>query len=171
MEHQKATPATPCQPLEENLVLFHYGDLSGAERDRLAAHVASCAGCAGYLNELATLLPLTVKTDAPPEQFWLDYKRELRHKIDAATELKSLWQRFAVFLQPRYLPAFATAALVVLALTFTLGKSHWSAKNNIADDELAALPVAENLEFFSAMDVLDDLDLLDVLGNPANNAS
>ena len=169
MDHSKATP---CQPLEENLVLFHYGDLSGAERDRLAAHVASCAGCATYLNELATLLPLTLKTDAPPKQFWLNYKRELRHKLDAASERKSGWQRFAAFFQPRYLQAFATAALVVLALTFTLGKSQWSAKNNVADDELAAtLPVAENLEFFSAMDVLDDLDLLDLLGNPTNNAA
>jgi len=169
MDHSKATP---CQPFEENLVLFHYGDLSGAERDRLAVHVASCAGCAGYLNELATLLPLTVKSDAPPEEFWLNYKRELRHKLDAASERQSGWRRFAAFLQPRYLPAFATAALVVLALTFTLGKNQWSAKNDVADDELAAtLPVAENLEFFSAMDVLDDLDLLDLLGNPTNNAA
>ena len=169
MEHQKTTP---CQALEEDLVLFHYGDLSGAERDRLAVHVASCAGCAGYLNELATLLPLTVKSDAPPEQFWLNYKRELRHKLDAASERKSPWPRFAAFLQPRYLPAFAAAVLVVLALTFTLGKSPWSVKNNVADEELAAtLPVAENLEFFSAMDVLDDLDLLDLLGNQTNNAA
>jgi hypothetical protein len=169
MEHQKATP---CHAFEEDLVLFHYGDLSGAERDRLAAHVAGCAGCAGYLQELATLLPLTVKSDAPPEQFWLDYKRELRHKIDDASERKSRWWNWAALMQPRYLPAFATAALVVLALTFTLGKGPWSAKNQAADDEmLAALPVAENLEFFSAMDVLDDMDLLDVVGNPANNAS
>jgi hypothetical protein len=169
MDHQKATP---CQPFEENLVLFHYGDLSGAKRGRLAAHVASCAGCAGYLNELATLLPLTVKSDTPPEEFWLNYKRELRQKIDAVSERKSRWRRWASLLQPRYLPAFATAALIVLALTFTLGKSHWSAKNNVTDDELAAtLPVAENLEFFSAMDVLDDLDLLDLLGNQANNAA
>ena len=169
MEHQNPTP---CQALEENLVLFHYGDLSGVERDQLAAHVVSCAGCAGYLKELAALLPLTVKADVPPAEFWLDYKRELRHKIDDASERKSRWQRFAAFLQPRYLPAFATAALVVLVLTFTLGKNHWSAKNNVAEDELAAtLPVAENLEFFSAMDVLDDLDLLDLVGNQANNAA
>ncbi len=169
MDHQKAIP---CQPFEENLVLFHYGDLSGAERDQLAAHVASCAGCAGYLNELATLLPLTVMTDAPPAEFWLNYKRELRHKIDAASERKSRWRRWTGILQPRYLPAFATAALIVLALTFTLGKNHWSEKNDGADDELVeTLPVAENLEFFSAMDILDDLDLLDLMGNQANNAA
>ena len=97
---------------------------------------------------------------------FIDKIHIIDHSIDNTAE------KCAAFLQPRYLPAFATAALIILALTFTLGKSHWSANNNIADDELvAALPVAENLEFFSAMDVLDDLDLLDVLGNPANNAS
>jgi len=31
--------------------------------------------------------------------------------------------------------------------------------------------VAENLEFFRAMDVLDELDLLEVMGNPANDAA
>jgi hypothetical protein len=30
---------------------------------------------------------------------------------------------------------------------------------------MEALPVAENLEFFKAMDVLDDLDLLESMGS------
>jgi hypothetical protein len=33
---------------------------------------------------------------------------------------------------------------------------------------MEVLPVAENLEFFKAMDVLDDLDLLEFLGNQNN---
>jgi len=35
---------------------------------------------------------------------------------------------------------------------------------------LEILPVAENLEFFNAMDVLDDLDLLESMGNQSNAA-
>jgi len=31
--------------------------------------------------------------------------------------------------------------------------------------------VAENLEFFRAMDVLDELDLLEAMGNHANDAA
>ncbi len=86
--------ASACADLEADLVLLHYGDLDGAERARLQAHAANCAGCSGYLNELATLLPLTDKTDTPPQEFWMNYNRELRHKIDAAVENKSWWQEF-----------------------------------------------------------------------------
>lgn len=35
---------------------------------------------------------------------------------------------------------------------------------------MEALPVAENLEFFKAMDVLDDLDLLESMGSQSGAA-
>jgi hypothetical protein len=102
----------------------------------------------------------------------MDYSRELRHKIDAAVESKSWWQNIAAICKPRYLSALAAAAVVALALTFTLGGGSWSGKNDMPDEAITeALPVAENLEFFRAMDVLDELDLLEVMGNPANDAA
>ena len=172
MANQTNPLVTACTAYEEDLVLFHYGDLSGAERHKLETHLTSCAGCAGYLKELATTLPLTVKTDEPPQDFWTNYKRELRLKLDEVAEKKIWWRSLAALFQPRYLPAFAMAAVVVLALTFTLGKGIWSSKSNVQDDELAeALPVAENLEFFSAMDILDDLDLLESMGSQGKNAA
>ena len=164
--------ASPCKDQEENLVLFHYGDLLGAEREDLRVHLQNCAACAAYLNDLATLLPLTVATDQPPQTFWTDYKRELRHKIDSLTEKRSWRERIADFLQPRWLPAFATAAVVALALTFTLGKGMWS-KNDLTQEDAAImelLPVAENLDFFKSMEVLDDLDLLESMGSQGNAA-
>lgn len=164
--------ATACADLEADLVLFHYGDLDGGARERLQSHIAYCAGCSDYLKELTVLMPLTVKTDTPPQEFWMDYSRELRHKIDAAVDHKSWWQNITAIFQPRYLSALAAAAVVVLALTFTLGRGLWNGKNDIPDDELSeALPVAENLEFFRDMDVLDDLDLLEIMGNSANDAA
>lgn len=167
-----AMPKIPCTELEADLVLFHYGDLDGDEREKLQAHIAGCPGCAGYLNELTTLLPLMVANDAPPREFWMNYNRELRHKIDAAVENKSWWQNLTAIFKPGYLPAFATAAVVVLALTFTLGRGLWSGRNGAPDEEFSeALPVAENLEFFRAMDVLDELDLLELMGNQTNNAA
>ena len=48
---------------------MHYGDLSGTELNALQAHVPSCSGCSAYLEELGKLLPLTVKTDEPPQEF------------------------------------------------------------------------------------------------------
>ena len=161
-----------CKAYEEDLVLLHYGDLSGAEREKLDSHLGSCAGCAGYLKELATLLPLTVKSDEPPQEFWQNYSRELRGKLDDIAAKKAWWQILAPAFRPGYLTAFAAAAIVALALTFTLGKTVWNAKNNPQDDEMAeALPVAEHLDFFTAMDILDDLELLELIGSQSNNAA
>ncbi len=160
-----------CQDYEADLVLLHYGDLIGDERERVSAHLAKCAGCAGYLRELAALLPLTAKTDDPPQTFWMDYSRELRHKIDDAVEKKTWWRRFNFVFSPRYLAALGSAAVIILALSFTLGKNIWSTNNQLPDDEIAELlPVAENLEFFRSMDILDDLDLIEFIGGKGSNA-
>ena len=171
MNEQTKTLASPCGELEENLVLFHYGDLDGAERSALQAHLHSCAACAGYLKELETWLPLTLKADQPPETFWTDYNRELRQKLDRAAEKKSWRQTLSDIFQPRWMPAFATAGIVALALTLTIGRGIWST-NDSQDDAaiMEMLPVAENLEFFKTMDVLDNLDLLESMGSQNNAA-
>lgn len=170
MAHQAHTIA--CEAYEEDLVLLHYGDLGGTERQKLESHLGSCAGCAGYLKELATLLPLTVKSDEPPQEFWQNYSRELRGRLDDLAAKKAWWRNLATTFRPSYVSALAAAAIVVLALTFTLGKNFWNAKNNPQEDEMAeVLPVAEHLDFFTAMDILDDLELLELIGNQSNNAA
>lgn len=172
MTEQTKTLASPCGELEENLVLFHYGDLDGAERSALQTHLKSCTACGGYLKELDTLLPLTLKADQPPETFWTDYNRELRQKLDRAAEKKSWLQTLGELFQPRWMPALATAGVVALALTVTLGRGVWLTNDPSQDDAaiMELLPVAENLEFFKAMDVLDNLDLLESMGNQSNAA-
>jgi hypothetical protein len=164
--------STPCRTFEQDLVLLHYGDLGGAELAALQRHLTDCAGCADYLSELGKLLPLTVKADDPGQAFWDDYSRQLRHKIHAAVERKSWWQNLAVMFQPRLLSAVAGAAVVVIALAFTLGRGLWPT-TDLPHNEAAmmeALPVAENLEFFRSMDVLDDLELLELIGSQGGAA-
>lgn len=171
MTEPMRTLVSPCGELEENLVLFHYGDLDGADRGALQGHLHSCTACAGYLKELDTLLPLTLKADQPPETFWTDYNRELRQKLDRAAEKKSWLQSLGEFFWPRWMPALATAGVVALALTLTIGRGIWST-NDSQDDAaiMELLPVAENLEFFKTMDVLDNLDLLESMGSQSNAA-
>lgn len=161
----------PCSIYEENLVLYHYGDLAVPEGDSLKSHLEGCAGCAAYLAELQRLMPLTLKADDPPEIFWSNYNRELRAKLDDAAAKPSWRQRLAFFFQPPWLPVFATAAVVVLALTFTLGRVITPTQSPAPVDEalLEALPMAENLEFFRAMDVLDEMELLEFMGGPWNS--
>ncbi len=172
MTETTKTLVSPCREREENLVLFHYGDLADAERDTLQIHLKSCAACAGYLKDLGTLLLLTIPADEPAQSFWTDYNRELRRKIDDLAGKKTWTQSLAAFFRPRWVPAFATAAVVALGLTFTIGRGFWETPDPAQDDAaiIELLPVAENLEFLNAMDVLDNLDLLESMGNHGNAA-
>ena len=162
---------SPCPAHEENLVLFHYGELAGLEAESLHSHVGGCSACAGYLKDLESLLPLTVAADEPPPAFWPAYDRELRNKIDHWIESKSWTQKLWEFFQPRWTPAFASAAVVALALTITLGRGLWNPQNESTDENAAILemlPVADNLEFFNNMELLDNLDILESMGSPGN---
>jgi hypothetical protein len=165
--------ATACNKFEQDLVLYHYGELSGDSREQIATHLRACPGCASYLKELAALLPLTVNTDEPGEEFWQNYSREMRHKLADLQETKSWWQEFQAFLRPWTLPALAGTAVVALAVTFNTAN-----KTTTIDDVPAAdpalmevLPMAENLELFNNMDVLENIEVLEVMEGSGNEAA
>jgi putative zinc finger protein len=161
--------ATACASKEQDLVLYYYGELGDAERAAVEIHTQDCEGCRRYLAEIGSLLTLTVKTDDPPQSFWDEYSREMRRKI-AGNERKSWWQTLTALLQPWAVPALAVTAVAIVALTFTLGKGFFSPKDNPPENEslMEVLPVAENLDFFSNMEILDTMDLLESLGGPGN---
>ena len=163
---------SPCTDLEENLVLFHYGELPAPERFSLEQHLSGCVNCTGYLKDLSALLPLTIKSDEPPETFWMDYNRELRHKIASARDKKWWPAKLGAFFQPRLVTAFGAIAVIAVALTLTVGKGLWQSHELPGDDEalMEVLPVAENLEFFKTMDVLDNLDVLEFMASPEGAA-
>lgn len=172
MAAQRNSLATACKAFEEDLVLFHYDELGGAERQALQSHVNGCAACAAYLQDLAKLMPLTVSADEPAQGFWDNYSRELRRKLDDAAEKRPWWESLANLWQPRVLSAVAGAAVITIALVFTFGRGGRPTAELSQDDEamIEAMPVAENLEFFKTMEVLDDLDLLESMGSQANAA-
>jgi len=152
-----------CKEFEEDLVLYHYGECGPVERGRIEKHLEDCGGCNRFLADLSRLLPMTVKSDEPPEPFWQSYSRELRTKL-AAVEQKNLWQNTLISLfRPWPVPALATALVLILALTLTLNKKVWRAPDLSSEEEamMEILPLAENLEFFRAMELLDSLDFLE----------
>jgi hypothetical protein len=136
-------------------------------------HLPACESCRLYLKELESILPLAVKPDAPPQAFWDDYSREMRHKLAEAGERRSWWRSLALFLQPWAIPASATAIVAALALTFTFGKGLWSSKEVSQEDQAVVeiLPMAENLEFFKTMEVLDAMDFLENMAGPGRGSS
>jgi anti-sigma factor RsiW len=162
-----------CKNLEEDLVLYYYGELSEAARGDVETHLKGCDSCRAGLSTMSKLMPMTVTPDEPPQSFWDNYSRETRHKLAAVTERKPWWQRFAALFQLLPMPALATGAVVLLALTLTLGRGLWQSSAPSSDDAafMEVLPIAENLEFFSNMEVLDNMDLLETLGGPGNGTA
>jgi anti-sigma factor RsiW len=173
MAQQDKSAATACQQFEEDLVLYYYGELDRSERAAVKSHLLSCDPCRLYLKELESILPLTLKPDEPPQAFWDNYSRELRHKLSNVRDDKSWWQILASFLQPWAIPLSATAVVALLALTLTLGKGFWGAQEVPQDDQafMEILPAAENLEFFKTMEVLDAMDFLEDMRSPAKGSA
>jgi Putative zinc-finger len=164
---------TVCNEFEQDLVLYHYGELTGDSRAHIATHLRACTGCASYLRELAALLPLTVSVDKPPEEFWQDYSREMRHKLADLQERKSWWQELQASLRPWTLPALAGTAIVALALTLNIGDQKMTVNDAPTADQalMEVLPMAENLELINNMDVLENIEVLELMGASGNEAA
>ena len=163
---QDKPASRPCRNLEEDLVLYYYGELAESDRRHCEAHLKDCEYCRASLAEMTKLLPMTAAHDKPPPAFWDDYSREMRQKLDSVAERRSWWQHIAGFFAPLPMPALATGAMLLLALALTFGKGLWQPSTPAPDDDtlLEVLPMAERLDFFSDMEILDNLDLLEMLG-------
>ena len=162
-----------CPNMEEDLVLYYYNELAGAQHAQVEAHINDCAPCRLYLQEMTSILPSTIMADDPPETFWTDYNREMRLKLSEMREKKTWWRSLVGWLQPWPRSALAMAAVVALALTITLGKTWWQSSEPTPDDQalIEAMPMAENLEFFKNMDVLDAMDYLESSDSPAKGTT
>jgi anti-sigma factor RsiW len=163
--------ATACNEFEQDLVLYHYGELSGDSRDQLASHLRACPACASYLKELAALLPLTVTTDEPGQEFWQNYSREMRHKLTDLQEKKSWWQALQTALRPWTLPALAGTAVIALAVTLNTSNQTTTDVPSADQALMEVLPMAENLELFNNMDVLENIEVLEGMEGSGNEAA
>jgi hypothetical protein len=162
-----------CRNLEADLVLYYYGELPEQDRRDCDAHLKECECCRSSLAGMHRLLPLTAVSDEPPQAFWDGYSRELRQKLDSVAEKGSWWKSVAALFKPLPVPALATGAVLLLALALTLGKGLWQPSAPAPDDQavIEVLPMAEQLEFFSDMDLLDNLDLLETLTGQGNGTA
>ena len=169
MARDQQIKTSACASREPDLVLYHYGELADAERAAIKTHTQDCEGCRRYLAEIGSLLPLTAQVDDPPQAFWDEYSRELHRKL-AGTERQSWWQTTTALLRSWAVPAIAAAAVAAVALTITLSKGFFQPKEIPPEDQslMEVLPVAENLDFFSNMEILDTMDLLESLGGSGN---
>ena len=161
-----------CKEFEQDLVLYYYGERGREESKELENHLEGCGSCRQFLADLRRLLPLTVKPDDPPQPFWENYSKEMQERLAAIAQRGRWWRDLASLFRPWPVPALATALVLILALTLTFGKRIWRSQDLPPDEEavLEILPMAENLDFFKAMDLLDSMDLLEDTGGPGNGS-
>jgi hypothetical protein len=159
--------STACPNMEQDLVLYYYRELESADEKSVQLHLETCSACRAYLQSMTALLPLTVLTEEPTQAFWDNYNREMRQKLAEVNEKKTWWHSLTALFQPWPIPAIAVAAVAALALTITLGKGFRPASEIPPNDQdlIEVLPLAENLEFFKNMEVLDSMDFLEQIGS------
>lgn len=162
-----------CKEFEEEVVLYYYGECGPAERSRVEKHLEGCDPCRQFLANIGRLLPLTIKPDEPTPLFWESYSREMRKKLASVEQRNPWWSALASLFRPWPVPALATALVLVLALTLTFGKRMWRPQDLPPEEEgvMEILPMAENLEFFKTMELLDSLDILEATGGPGSGSA
>lgn len=161
MIQRKDSLRPACKDFEESVVLYYYGDCEGPERGRVEEHLKACVPCSGFLEELRSFLPLMAKPKELPQTFWNNYYRELQGKLAALEAAKPWWRRPFSLLRPWAVPAFGTAMILILALTFTLTRGIWRPAEEGSPPEIRT--VTKDLDFFENMDLLESLDLLEAI--------
>ncbi len=172
MAERTHNPSQSCKEYEQDLVLYNYGELRAGELDRMEAHLRACESCGQTLESLRSMLRLEVKDDNPPQSFWDDYSRELRVKLDQVEAKVSWWNRILSLLRPWPVPAATTAIVLLLALTLTLDRTLWRPEQGppVNEEIIEIFRMADDVEFFKNLDLLDSMEMLEVPGALSNGS-
>jgi len=152
-----------CKEYEQDLILYYYGVLGEGELHRMEAHLRACDPYRRILEDLRSLLPLTVKEDPPPQSFWDDYSRELRGKLDQVEARVSWWDRIVSLIRSWPVPVAATAIVLLLALTLTLNRTLRRPEQvpPVNEEIIEIYRMADDVEFYKNLDLLDSMDMLE----------
>ena len=172
MAEQNYNSSQGCKDYEQDLILYYYGELREGELDRMEAHLQACESCGQTLESLKSMLPLAVKEDHPPQSFWDDFSRELRGKLDDVEAKVSWWNRILSIIRPWPIPAAAAAIVLLLALTLTLERTLRSPVQGppVNEEIIEIFRMADDVEFFKNLDLLDSMEILEVPGAPSNGS-
>jgi len=88
MFKRKLSQQRTCDELERDLVLYHYSVCSARRKKSLEMHLAHCATCRSFLEDLHKFLPLTTTVGEQEPGFWDSYLSELRYKLKVLQQRK-----------------------------------------------------------------------------------
>jgi hypothetical protein len=154
---------TMCKGFEEDLVLYYYGEIGDAEKEKLEQHLGNCVGCGRFIEDLHRFLPQMVLLEELPQSFWDDYYRETVAKLRQQREQEFYWRDLFAPIRMWMIPAFGTAAIAALALGAVLSKGNLSSLYNQPAERIPTEIVTdtEQLEFFRSLDMLEALSALE----------
>ncbi len=152
-----------CKKYEADLVLYYYAESDQAERNRVERHLSECRSCQRFIDDLRDLLPQLNKGPELPQNFWQSYYRETVAKLDASQARTQWWANLFVPVQQWFVPAFGTAAVIVLSIALLFAKGSlplWKDKpaNTLPQEVIVD---GNQLEFFRSLDMLESLSQLE----------
>jgi hypothetical protein len=156
---------TMCKQLEEDLVLYYYGEIANNEKHKLEQHIGSCIGCGRFVEDLHRLLPHIALPEELPQSFWDDYYRETVSKLTHQREQKFYWRNLFAPMRMWMIPALGTAVIAALAFGVVLSKGNLPSLYNQPQERIPREIVTdtEQLEFFRSLDMLEALSGLEGL--------
>lgn len=163
MTSQRAGLQNACKEYEEDSVLYYYGDTGEEDRRRIAEHLSLCERCRLFVDDLSRLLPRMAEVPKLPQSFWDSYYRETVAKLEEQEERRNRWRSCWAPLRGWMVPAFGTAAGMILVVGLLFGKGHL---DSFLDPHARQIPreiIADSnqLEFFRTMDMLESLEKLE----------
>lgn len=144
-------PISAC-PTEE-LILFHYGELDGADKLRVEQHLQQCHSCGNELGKLRKFLAL-VPTGVP--ELTASELRDFNSRVMAQLPRRRRFGRPAL--------GWALAGALVLMLTLNLRQQiepHVPAPAPMVAEQ----EVLDQIELLQNLDLLENLDLLQQLAS------
>jgi anti-sigma factor RsiW len=152
-----------CKSYEEDLVLYYYGESSAADRGRVDGHLSACAACRRCVDDLRALLPQLTRGQEMPAGFWQSYYRETVAKLGAQDARTDWWSSLFAPWKTWLMPAFGTAAVAVLAIGLLLARGSLPSSIHESAAKLPAeiIADADQLEFFSSLEMLESLSQME----------
>jgi hypothetical protein len=114
-----------CQSVQPQLSAYHDGELSAAQSEAIAKHIASCSVCSAELSAIESLGSVFDQAPVPakPADLWRRIEGELPTAPKPAIEPVSLSRRFGVWI--RESPYGAGLVSVAASVLVLLGAGLW----------------------------------------------
>ncbi len=158
-----------CQETKKLIPVYLDDELEASDRQRVAEHLRACADCQAEARAIEKSWELlgAIKAIEPDPNYRIRFWRS----VDTRSPLHArILQRVrAAFLQRRWVPAIAAAAIVLLVSVITivqyLQKPHvpavLAALNDTELEMVANIELAEDYEIIEDMDFFSDFEIIE----------